>query len=651
MSLRAGHVARTLLFPEAGFLEYLAAKSWKYHTFYMIILVLYIAFAALDNNWVPFFYMLISLAFRFTVLFSARSCGKHILPAFTICVVLDLFALTLSHSDAQNLIWLPMFDTVFKENGPPCPECLPDQEGSWIFGIVISYLLMFALPLRNGLCVLFPCFGTYVSMLAYARWNNYQMLGSEIAGDIRYQTGQELLLMSAMVLVNVVAKFIMEASEFELWYALTDSRKTALNEKILRCKAEYACEQIKSSGPQIESTDAPSSYLHCDEDNPRVPLSLLSAPAILQKHCAELGNTIHEDPCLHANDCLPENAVVWTRDNPLPIPVTELSRGHHVLCYDHLSRGPKHAEVLNVDVQKDTVQWATVTLSDDVSMRVTADHPFLAQGSSDHDRHHRPVLASRLKPQEHKVLVMKLVPVTIQSVDLEPLEDIGQETRVSIELQQPARHSVFVAPAGKTAPEAAMAVGASNLDASMHGYSLQAHNTFIDIRSRESGLQRSNSAPGLLESSQFACPFGSSDLTQHMVSGETRCLSAKTSSSPSGPSGGSSDLSSQTSVGADDCRVRIGSSQRPVQGPQGSIVDAVYAPNHYRRAGLQDLMTLHRIGLPSIGSVHHCSEACSHICWYENQNQHGRFKKCVAGPLCDRCHFHHKLLKRSRTRV
>lgn len=655
--LSVGNVARQLLFPERDFLDYLAAKSWKFNVLYMVVVGIYLVLAALDDNFVPLFWTSCSFTFRVVVLCSSRWSGKHFLPASTICVIVDLSCIIMAHTETQNTIWLPMYETLFGKEGPPCPICFPGLEGSWIFALVLSYMLMFVLPLRNAICVLPMCTGAYMSILVYARWNNYSSLEQnavermyggtpQLEAQVRHLTIREITLFSATILANFAVKFVMQSSEFELWCALKDSRRTILKEKILRCEAEYANEQVKSLAAPAHRGDAASSYLQEDVGEPRAPLSAFSAPPILEGAELAIGNSSLVDACCHAGDCLPEDVVVWTRDNPNPTLVSRLVKGQQVLCYDHMGKCLKHAEVLNIVAQADTVQWATVTLGDGVSMRVTVDHPFLIEASSKLPSGQVPVLARDLKPYHDKVLVMKLVPVPVQSINVEPLEEGDHRTRISVDLHQPARHSIFVAPAGQTALESAMAVGASNLQVEAHGSFLPMRNTFIHFSESEPKLQRSNSAPDVLVRAKESVEETAPALHKSMYR-----VAKPPSPIPSGSSESKKSSERSSTASADGCQVRLGTLQRPVQDSAGNITDVVVVPNGESRIGLQDYMCLQRSSLPSLGSFHHVDGACQRICWFANQQQHGRSKKCLAGPFCDHCHLDHSLLRRSRRRA
>lgn len=632
---------KAALFPEPDLLKFLSTRGWKFQIALAAFLLVFLVFTVIDSNEVTAFYVTIAFTFRCVTLLCSQFSGKFFLAGCMACVVVDSVCTIMSHGDMQNTWWLPMYEDVLgKKNGPPCPWCFPDIEGSMIFGIEISYMLMFVLPFSRAACVVPPCFAAYVSCLVYARWTNYTQFGEKLEQDVKHLTVEEILFLSGIVAVNIVSKFIMDSSDSELWYALKDSQGTVLHEKILRCKAEYASECLKTGATTFEKDAIPSSFCASSVHSPH--MSAFSAPPILESLILKTHN---EDPLasqcspLCGGDCLQADDVVWTNESPHPIPVKQLAQGQHVLCYDHLSKHLKHAEVLNVAMHADSAQWATITLADGASLRVTADHPFLTELHGKHAicMSQAPVRACELEPHISKVLVMKLVPVDVQSVKLDPLDDLGEQARIAIDIQQPTRHSVMVASRDQPSLESAVAVGASNLDFPVEEYFMEDQKTFLNIFTNKPSLRRTNSSPGCLESVPREVTVAASVVKSGSGTGNSR----------STPSTLSSEV---TSAGADDCTIRIGTRLRPDLGVAdiNCAVQTVPGPDGQGHVGLQDYLHLRRMGLPSVGSFLHCERTCTAACWFENQRQHGRSKQCSLGMYCARCHFDHEFLKRGR---
>lgn len=636
-------ILKTLFLPEHELLKFLTRKAWKFQAALASAESIFLVVALGLKNEVTSFSVGVSLVFRCMILLSGKFSSKFFVAGCTACMVVDSVCNIFAHPETQNTIWLPIYQLLTGSETPPCPECFPSIESSMIFGINVSYMLLFVLPLRCAAFAVPPCFATYLTFLVYARWNNYMQFGEGMANDVKILTSKELILLSGMLVFNITAKIIMETSETELWHSLKESQGTLLHEKILRCQAEYASECMKTTTTSYDKDKVPSSFCATSVDgHHQSSQSAASAPPILVS--PDWKSTLeehllfeHASPC--TGDCLQEDDFVWTDHSSHPIPVKKLSKGQRVLCYDRLSKGLKHAEVLNVAVQSDPVQWATITLIDGSSIRVTADHPFLTEA------HQRlpsmpglgevPVRACELKPHISKILVMKLVPVDVHSVELDPLEDLKEQARVTVDIRQPTRHSVFVSSRYQENPGSAVAVGASNLDLMTQDYVIRPHQTFLRVFDSKPKLRRTNSSPGCLESSLENIP--------KVSVAQRGSISIKSSSSPSTMS------SSATSLHAEHCTIRIGTELRPVPDASGCgrAVDAISAPDDVSRMGLQDYLRVQRSGIPSLGSFQHDQGACR-ACWFENQRQHGRFKNCSLGIMCDRCHFDHAFYKRTR---
>jgi len=635
------NVASNLLFPDEEFLQVMVARHWKFQKFLTVFLLGILTVTVAQSNSVGGFYALICLVTHCITLACGRVSAKVLLAASTVGFVVDAACLIMAHPETQNTFWLSFYGSLpGNRTGPPCPECLPGVKASWLFGISISYLLVFTIPFRNSAFVLPPCFAAYVSCLVYARYFSGRYVGWK-RKNVHHTTVDELLLLSAMMVVAVVAKFLMESSEFKLWLALHDSRKMELREKILRFEAEYANECIKA-GAEASSGDTELSVFQdnsCSgELDPRAPHSQASAPPVLE---SVFGRPYTEDERMalrcafpHGSDCLQPDDTVWTNEAPRPIPVKQVLKGHHVLCYDHLSKSLKHAKVLNVVAQEGIVQWATVTLVDGTSIRVTADHPFLTQAYG-RQRSLTPtqpnaVRAGDLKPHDDKVLVMKLVPVGVQSISVDSLQGLEEQTRISIDIQHPDRHSVFVSRADKSTTEHAMAIGASNLDVMGQEYSVRADKTFVSVHLQTPALRRTNSSPGRLQDSTTTVTH-------------TRC-----SAPAQGTFCSSSTSSDSTHSYENDCTIRIGSTARPVIDASGRILQVSVVPNSEMQASLREYLAVREAGIPSLGSFDHKGGRCPNACWFENQRQHGRLKRCSVGVLCGHCHFDHDLWKRGR---
>jgi len=640
---------RNLLFPDPEFLKLKSAQSHKFQIFVCLVLTGYFIFAFIDEKSVPGFYALIMLVCHCIVVACARHSSSLFLAASTASFVVDSVCNTMANSEMQNSFWMDWYAYLPGNAGhAPCPECSPDMESSWIFGMQLSYLMMFTLPCRNLAVVLPPCFSFYVGFIGYGRWTNYEGFSEALAESVKRTTMCEFMLLVLTVIVAVFAKVVMETSDFKLFLAMKDSQRVALDEKILRCEAEYATECIKTGVESSRSADAPSISQISAGHHTLAARTNISAPPVLE-HIFGQPYTEDERMALQCGfpsggDCLQEDDTVWTTDAQHPIPVKQLLQGQQVLCYDHLSKGLKHAKVLNVVATGGMVQWATVKLVDGTAIRVTADHPFLTEGCSKTDSlvGCSAVRASDLKPHHDQVLVMKLVPIDVESINLDSLEDLKEQTRISIDIQHPARHSIFVSRSGQSATEYTMAVGASNLDVEAPEYTIRGGNTFLNLHLEQPVLRRTNSSPSRLQSTATTttstAPTGRSPLPNKFSNDDSdSCVLSSLSSS------------GLSRASAADCVIRIGSAMRPAANGSGHIDQIVALPDADAKIKFTDYLRVQKSGLPSLGSFdHHNCEACTAACWFDNQRQYGRRKKCINGIMCDRCHFEHPLLKRGR---
>jgi len=243
--------------------------------------------------------------------------------------------------------------------------------------------------------------------------------------------------------------------------------------------------------------------------------------------------------------------------------------------------------------------------------------------------------------------VMKMVPVEIQSVDVETLEEVTKQARIAVHIEQPIRHSIFVSRGDNLVPPCAIAVGASNLDLMAEEYIVRGNHTFLDIIAEAPTLRRVNSAPGLLESNDYR--------SSKVIEARALCHESQGTNTNSTPvastisSVGSSSLSEGVhGIADDDVKIRIGAAMRPIRDANDHDIVATVVPTCDNRAALRDFLQLQNSGLPSIGSFSHKDGECKCACWFENQRQHGRRKQCSVGLFCERCHRDHNFIKRTR---
>lgn len=142
-----------------------------------------------------------------------------------------------------------------------------------------------------------------------------------------------------------------------------------IEQKVMRCSAEFECEQLKNpigcSKLMVpsESCVAQSMSVSIAESaraNPRrrqkptpalapSALSTRSAPVIMQR-------TSQGDCKEGGSDCLPADAVAWVQHQALPVSLCDVKVGDQVLCFDHLAQGPQYTEVSSISMEKSAAE-------------------------------------------------------------------------------------------------------------------------------------------------------------------------------------------------------------------------------------------------------------------------------------------------------
>eukprot|EP00929_Paragymnodinium_shiwhaense_P044686 TRINITY_DN22909_c0_g1_i2.p1 TRINITY_DN22909_c0_g1~~TRINITY_DN22909_c0_g1_i2.p1 ORF type:complete len:1039 (+),score=225.49 TRINITY_DN22909_c0_g1_i2:121-3237(+) len=215
---------------------------------------------------------------------------------------------------------------------------------------------------------------------------------------------------------------------------------------------------------------------------PRAPPSTASAPAFLHGKAAEPCLEERNEAVCPGNDCLPPSALVMVENESVPRRLRDVKPGERVLCFDNVGDGMKYARVMDLKEKRGPAQWVVVHLSDGTSMRMTEDHPIqpITKGPRGNEAG-TIVSAGKLKPGDHSLMVLKSMPITVSSVQCVPqqgptgVDEEGSTAssacsrlsrRITVSLQHPERHTVFVASpkqkGQRFAGMRAMAVGSCN---------------------------------------------------------------------------------------------------------------------------------------------------------------------------------------------
>jgi len=168
-----------------------------------------------------------------------------------------------------------------------------------------------------------------------------------------------------------------------------------------------------------------------------------------------LNGTASDTACLpNSGDCLPETALVWVEDTPVPKPLHSIKSNQRILCYDSLARTMRYSKVSGISfAPADYATWVKVNLEDGTSLEMTADHPVEPNQNGKHVR------ACDLQPMEDTIMVVKMVAVPVASV--EPIAP-SWSASCALSVQQPSRHTVLVANSKDSS--ATMAVGSADAE-------------------------------------------------------------------------------------------------------------------------------------------------------------------------------------------
>lgn len=412
-----------------------------------------------------------------------------------------------------------------------------------------------------------------------------------------------LMLMPAIA--ACVGKMISEGFQRKAFALMEVRRRQAVQEKVLRFKAEFEQDRLKQqhipNAADVAGKSEVSAWSLCFSAIGKGPPSVHSAPPCLQY--AGVGSLAKPGQCLHPD------ALVWPLGSSVPKKVLEVEAGQSVLCYDNVSGSVSHAEVSECQHLGGDVPWVSVTLIDGTSMTLTAEHPVQPLPSIA-DGHFSPlqnnlgaiVKAADLQPGKDSLPVLRLLPTAVQKVEDVPCSASATgTTRVALSVQQPLRHSIFVAePRSHPELQARVAVSSANLQTqeARGDEQLSVHRTFLQWSTKMPNLKRCNSAP----------PGGCLD--------SLRCLHAE-----------DQDIvyNAPESVGAHGQQMAVNRDGEGV-----------------RIAGA--------LGLKSTNSWSHAFGNCS-VCMFENRYQHGQSASpCSKGSSCSFCHQAHDFLDIKRKR-
>jgi hypothetical protein len=415
---------------------------------------------------------------------------------------------------------------------------------------------------------------------------------------------------------------LIDRSKLQLFEVLEDQKGQIVNEKILRCEAEFAREAI------LSSADVKTTEVHKDarlaevmsQHGSYAPSDVRSAPAVLAPLVPK-----EDSACMQGSgDCLPPHAMVWTEGGKLPQLLSTLQAGERIMCYDNLSKSMTYAKIEKLENSTNT-EWVQLSLEDGSTLEVTTDHPLAVQPEFGSLLSQKCMRAGELRPGRDRLMMLKMVWVPISDVRHFSTSD-GREgitsaecpesRSITISVEQKERHEIFVTTGDKKGtPGHPIAVGSSDRSMDFFG-SWRKKNTFVHFQTHDKvGLKRSNSDPALKAPNADPLPVTSSIGTATLA-----MLGSSIETSTTTDSICSSKLSES------DDRVIFKIGRAPYDDSSSNV------------ASLAELFRLKANGTPSFGSehpAHMCRSPCSfQFAGLVNAGRHC----CTAGALCEYCH-------------
>jgi len=390
------------------------------------------------------------------------------------------------------------------------------------------------------------------------------------------------------------------------------ANQEVMHEKALRCQAEFAIEQL-TLGAYCQCGSRPSFKQHGIHTSGQSKAPKKQLPLLQSSHATFMQvETTHTDedvtPACTEADCLPLDAIVWVQDRAMPSRISDVQEGMRVLCYDHLARTIKYVPISEIHTKQGTVGWTQVTLKGGITLDMTSEHPVQPCSVNDVQpcvsvRHVPPIKAADLTPNSDSLLVLKVEPTPVEDIR----SSIKDGSQVYITLEQPERHSIFVAGShSNNEVFSAMAVESCDLLVRSTPRFVE-KSTFLDLAPiHRNGRKRSNSAVPKLETQPFALKEVDSEDSEDGFA-----------------------TSDEVIVNLPPLRQEY-SGWRAAQQQQGQNLPA----------SLQAVQRLRAAGLHSVGSVYHSAGNCK-PCAHQHKHYQKGTLPCFKGSLCDRCHQKH----------
>jgi len=421
-----------------------------------------------------------------------RRLGLAIVSSTTLIV--DTVFLALSRADVQHYLHYKMKfvpESVFtaayncEEAGDLFSEVAEDMcllgQSQMMHTLALFwsiFLVLFVVSEIRYLVVASSFAAISYTAIAYIGVSSLHLEASEEYGSLFLYS--DLIWWIMCLATMVVARVRLDRAKHSLLVQLENQNQQTIKEKVLRCEAEFKnsnLEEIMSHEHSGNKAEATSSYLDYSlvgdmgekrpfvKKAPSKAKSSMSCPAFISR--SETG----EDYICEAEDgdCLPPDCMVWVDGFSVPKQLSTCTAGQRVLCYDSLSSSIKYANVMDIGPtgESDDRKWVTITLVDGTDMQMTADHPVQCYKSSTEysrkDTQQYSKLARDVTVGADSIMVMRTAAVPVRSISSPQVTPKGQTWKINV--QQPDRHTVFVAKSGKQGAANIMALGPSNLRA------------------------------------------------------------------------------------------------------------------------------------------------------------------------------------------
>lgn len=563
------------------------------------------------------------------------------------CFFFRTYSLVFADPGARISLLATAFDAFeFSWNGFAIAAIGKTVYGSFFMNILLSYMLLFVFPFRRALLVVPLCYLSYGCSAVFV-------------SDSAIDTLQLFPLLGLGLCLNLFGKRVMQDSKWQSFLLIQEKTQLAIQEKVLRFQAEFSKEVVAGSfvhqaideqtsymddaqshqPPTLQGNSVRAALASGDAFNRDTHLKMMPYPSSVSSAPALLTPGLEHLPEMEIPNCLPLDALAWVEGEARPRPLAELQPGSKILCYDRLGGSLKHATLLDVQKKFGPVEWTTVTLADGATLEMTSDHPMqpmvldqsgdAGQMSTEAflSRPGLPVRAADLKPGEHSLVFMQVVPSTVQSVT----SLFESKARVGLTIQQPERHAIFVASPGshKNGTFQTMAVESVNVSASSC-VQLGSHQSFLTVShpcEQKVGNAKASSAPPSLR--------GPRPVQSYIASEESDSLHNSSSSFSSADVGKIhfGTLPVMTSYVA-SCASNTSDNGHDTTGETP----------HYR---LTDLLQVKAAGLKSRGSVYHVNGQCK-PCAHENKSHFYSSGPCFKGAFCERCHEAHPNVKEEK---